>query len=107
MVKTALFAAYEAASDISDDGKHNDSEKYIKKKKRNVTACSRGDLSQPSSIQGSRRLSGGESMDFTFFTRQSTVKRVTKQTQIGFGLIPTLGLAGLHILASLWCNNSA
>lgn len=85
MVKTALFAAYEAASDISDDGKHNDSEKYIKKKKRNVTACSRrGDLSQPSSIQGSRRLSGGESMDFTFFTRQSTVKRVTKQTQIGW-----------------------
>lgn len=36
MVKTALFAAYEAASDISDDGKHNDSEKYIKKEKKEM-----------------------------------------------------------------------
>lgn len=66
IAKTASFAAVEAANDISDGGKHNDTEK-------NVPACSRrGDLSQPSSIQGSLRLAGGQ-IDFTFFKRHSAV----------------------------------
>lgn len=59
IAKTASFAAAEAANGIPDGGKHNDSEK-------NVTACSRrGDLSQPSSIQGSLRLAGGESISLS------------------------------------------
>lgn len=97
IAKTASFAAAEAANGIPDGGKHNDSEK------KNVTACSRrGDLSQPSSIQGSLRLAGGE-IDFTFVKRQSTVNSLQpnernkkrKHREISFNSAVDLAVAAL------------